>query len=188
MRSLRYGINVTLDGCCDHTAGVPDEELHRFWADEIAQADALLFGRVTYGMMEEAWRRPADGVWPEWMDASDVEFAETIDVAEKYVVSTTLAQVDWNAELIRGDVGAAVQRLKDQPGGTVHVGGLTLPLALADLGLIDEYVFVVNPIVVGRGPTLFAGLQQPLDLELVDRRQLGSGATVQRYRPRRVAG
>ena len=119
MRSLRYGINVTLDGCCDHTAGVPDEELHRFWADEIAQADALLFGRVTYGMMEEAWRRPADGAWPEWMDASDVEFAETIDVAEKYVVSTTLEQVDWNAELIRGDVGAAVQRLKDQPGGTV---------------------------------------------------------------------
>jgi len=115
VRLLRYGINVTLDGCCDHTAGVPDEELHRFWAD----------------------------------------------------------------------VGAAVQRLKDQPGEAIHLGGVTLPRALADLGLIDEYVFVVHPIVAGRSPTLFAGLQEPIDLELVDRQALASGATVQRYRPRR---
>lgn len=187
MRSLRYGINVTIDGCCDHTAGVPDEELHRFWADEISGADALLFGRVTYGMMEEAWRRPADGVWPEWMDASDIQFAETIDAAEKHVVSTTLERVDWNAELIRGDVGAAVRQLKDQSGGSIHMGGVTLPLALADLGLIDEYVFVVHPIIAGRGPTLFAGLRQPLDLECFERREVSSGAVIQRYRPRRPA-
>ncbi len=183
MRPLRYGINVTLDGCCDHTAVAPDAGLHRFWADEIARADALLFGRVTYGMMEEAWRRPADGVWPEWMDASDVEFAETIDAAAKYVVSTTLGRVDWNAELIRGDLAAAVQRLKDQPGEAIHVGGLTLPLALADLGLIDEYVFVVHPVVAGHGPTLFSGLQRPLGLECFERRELSAGAVVQRYRP-----
>src|SRR5579862_7525211 len=102
MRPLRYYINVTLDGCCDHRAGVPDEELHRHAAAQIAQADALLFGRVTYEMMDAAWRLPAPtGMRPDWMEP----FARTIDAAKKYVVSGTLERVDWNAELIRGDVG-----------------------------------------------------------------------------------
>src|SRR6185503_17389723 len=110
MRPLRYSINVTLDGCCDHRAGFTDAELHRYWAESLAQADALLFGRVTYEMMEAAWRPPArTGVRPDWMEP----FAETIDAARKYVVSSTLERVDWNAELVRGDdLGEAVQRLK----------------------------------------------------------------------------
>jgi len=107
MRPLLYSINVTLDGCVDHRAGSTDEELHRFWAEKLAQADALLFGRVTYEMMQAAWRWPANGLRPEWMAEWMEPFARTIDAAKKYVVSSTLERVDWNAELVRGDLAKA---------------------------------------------------------------------------------
>jgi dihydrofolate reductase len=135
-------------------------------------------------MMEEAWRRPESGIWPDWMDDASIAFAETIDGATKHVVSRTLDRVDWNSELVRGDLGDAVRRLKDQPGRGIFVGGVTLPLALADLGLIDEYEFLVHPVIAGRGPTLFAGLRQSLALELVGREEFRSGALALRYRPR----
>src|SRR5215216_3632497 len=162
MRPLRYSINVTLDGCCDHRAGSTDEELHRYWAENLAQADALLFGRVTYEMMEAAWRPPA-GVGPDWVADWMEPFARTWDAAKKYVVSSTLERVDWNAELGRGDLGKAVQQLKRELGKGLFVGGVKLPLALAELGLIDEYEFVVQPRLVGHGPTLFAGLSKHVD-------------------------
>jgi len=181
MRPLRYSINVTLDGCCDHRQMIPDEELHRRAMESIARADALLLGRVTYLMMEEAWRGPAaPGARPEWMEP----FARKIDAAKKYVVSSSLERVDWNAELLRGDLGAAVRRLKEEPGEGLAVGGVTLPLALAELGLIDEYELVVHPRIVGHGPTLFAGLSRRIDLELVDRLDYASGAVAMRYVPR----
>jgi dihydrofolate reductase len=183
MRPLRYSINVTLDGCCDHRVGIPDEELHRFWAASLERADAMLFGRVTYEMMEEAWRRPPTGSWPDWMPEWMVPFAETIDGAQKYVVSSTLHQVDWNAELVHGDLGKAVQQLKQEPGAGLFVGGVTLPLALADLGLIDEYEFVVHPVLAGHGPTLLAGLRERLELTLVGRREFRSGAVALSYQP-----
>jgi dihydrofolate reductase len=184
MRPLRYSINVTLDGCCHHEAGLPpDEESMAYWTTAMQQADALLFGRVTYEMMESAWRRPTTGPWPDWMSESDIAFAEAIDRAQKYVVSGTLSEVDWNAELVRGDLADAVQRLKQGPGAGLWVGGVTLPLALADLGLIDEYEFVVHPILAGHGPTLLAGLRERIQLELVDRHEFKSGAVVMRYRP-----
>ena len=124
MRPLRYAINVTLDGCCHHEAGLPpDEESMRYWT------------------------------------------------------------VDWNAELVRGDLGHAVQQLKHEPGEGLFVGGVTLPLALADLGLIDEYAFVVQPVLAGHGPTLLAGLRERIQLELVDRQEFRSGAVALRYRP-----
>ncbi len=187
MRPLRYSINVTLDGCCHHEAGLPpDEESMRYWTAEMERADALLFGRVTYEMMESAWRQPATGTWPDWMDEWEIPFAETIDRARKYVVSSTLSGVDWNAELVRGDLGQAVQRLKQEPGEGLFVGGVTLPLALADLGLIDEYEFLVQPVLAGHGPTLLAGLSERIQLELVDRHEFGSGAVAMRYRPTRV--
>jgi dihydrofolate reductase len=133
-------------------------------------------------MMESAWRLPAAlGAWPDWMEP----FARTIDAAKKYVVSSTMTRVDWNAELLRGDLGTAVQRLKQQPGKGLLVGGLMLPQALAELGLIDEYEFVVHPRVAGHGPTLFAGLSKLLDLKLVSRLEYGSGAVAMRYEPRR---
>ncbi len=184
-RPLRYSINVTLDGCVDHRAGSADEELHRFWAEKLAGADGLLFGRVTYEMMQAAWRWPANGLRPEWMAEWMEPFARTIDAAKKYVVSSTLNQVDWNAELLRGDLAKAVEQLKRDSGKGLFVGGVTLPLALAELGLIDEYEFVVHPRVAGHGRTLFAGLSTPLDLELVSRLEYASGAVAMRYVPRR---
>ena len=186
MRPLRYSINVTLDGCCDHRAILADEDLHRHAVENLERADALLFGRVTYQMMEAAWRAAArTGPRPDWMADWGMPFARTIDAAKKYVVSSTLGRVDWNAELVRGDLGKAVTELKRQPGKGLFTGGVKLPLALADLGLIDEYEFVVQPIVAGHGPTLFAGLSKPIDLKLVSRVEFGSGAVAMRYVPRR---
>jgi dihydrofolate reductase len=195
MRPLRYSINVTLDGCCDHRAIPPDEELHRHAAEILNEAGALLFGRVTYEMMESAWRPPAPsgpseedvgtgpgaGARPEWMEP----FAQTINAAKKYVVSSTLTRVDWNAELVQGDLAQAVEQLKQESGRGLLVGGVTLPLALTELGLIDEYEFVVHPRLAGHGPTLFAGLSKQVDLKLVSRLEFGSGAVAMRYEPRR---
>lgn len=182
MRPLRYSINLTVDGCCDHRAGIADEELHRHHAENLRQADALLFGRVTYQMMEEAWRPSAEAVArPDWMEP----FAATISAAKKYVVSDTLKQVDWNAELLRGDLGEAVGRLKQEPGGSLLTGGVKLPLALTELGLIDEYEFVVMPRLAGHGPYLFEGLTKYVDLRPVSRSEFASGAVVLRYEPRR---
>jgi len=174
-----------LDGCVDHRAGSTDEELHRFWAEKLAQADALLFGRVTYEMMEAAWRPALTGARPGWMQPWMEPFARTIDAAKKYVVSSTLDRVDWNAELLRGDLGKAVQQLKRESGKGLSTGGVKLPLALAELGLIDEYEFVVQPRLAGHGPTLFAGLSKHIDLKLVSRLEFGSGAVAMRYEPRR---
>ena len=151
-----------------------DEELHRHAVDNLNQADALLFGRVTYEMMEAAFR-PPDLTEP---------FARTIDAAKKYVVSSTLDRVDWNAQLVRGDLASAVQQLKRESGKGLFVGGVKLPLALAELGLIDEYEFVVHPRLAGHGPTLFSGLSKHVDLRLISRLELGSGAVAMRYEPR----
>ena len=181
MRPLRYSINVTLDGCCDHRAIPADAELHRHATESIARADALLFGRVTYEMMEAAWRLATRTVtMPDWTEP----FARTIDAAKKYVVSGTLTRVDWNAELVRGDLRTAVEQLKREPGHGLFVGGAKLALALTELGLIDEYEFVVHPRLTGHGPTLFAGLSKPVDLRLVGRMEFASGAVAMRYQPR----
>ena len=161
---------------------IPDEDLHRHATETLAQADALLFGRVIYEMMEEAWRPPAPtGARPDWMEP----FARTIDAAKKYVVSSTLHRVDWNAELVRGDLEKAVQQLKQQPGKGLLTGGVKLPLALAEMGLIDEFEFMVHPRLAGHGPTIFAGLSKPIDLRLVSRLEFRSGAVAMRYELRR---
>jgi dihydrofolate reductase len=139
---------------------------------------------VTYEMMESAWRKPATGTWPDWMGEWQLPFAEAIDGAKKYVVSSTLSGADWNAELVQGDVREAVRQLKQEPGEGLWVGGVTLPLALADLRLIDEYEFVVQPVLAGHGPTLLAGLRERIELELVGRHEFASGAVAVRYRPR----
>src|SRR5271155_600395 len=118
---------------------------------------------------------------PDWMEP----FARRIDAAKKYVVSSTLDRVDWNAELVRGDLGKAVQQLKRESGKGLFVGGVKLPMALAELGLIDEYEFVVQPRLAGHGPTLFAGLSKRVELRLVSRLEFGSGAVAMRYEPRR---
>ena len=133
-------------------------------------------------MMEAAWRPLARaGAMPDWTKP----FARTIDAARKYIVSSTLDRVDWNAELVRGDLGKAVEQLKQEPSKGLFVGGVKLALALTELGLIDEYEFVVHPRLAGHGPTLFAGLSKHVDLKLVSRLEFGSGAVAMRYEPRR---
>src|SRR3974390_2501412 len=171
MRPLRYSINITLDGCCDHRAMFADEELHRHAAENLAQADALLFGRVTYEIMEAGWRAVArTGARPDWMPDWMEPFARTIHAATKDVGWGNLDRVDWNAEIVSGDqLGRTVQQLKRQSGKGVLVGGVKLPLALTELGLIDEYEFLVQPRLAGHGPTLFAGLSKHVDLRLVGR-------------------
>ena len=178
MRPLIYSINITLDGCYDHRVGIADEELHRHAAETIAQADALIFGRVTYEMML-VWRTPGDWMQP-WMQP----FARTIDAAKKYVVSNTLDSVDWNAELVREDLGKFVQELKQQPGNGLFVGGAKLAQSLTELGLIDVYQIIVHPRIAGHGPTLFAGLSKLVDLKLVSRVEFASGAMALRYERR----
>lgn len=190
MRPLIYSINVTLDGCVHHNAVPTDPVLmdkqlratHRNATATLARCDALLFGRITYGMMEAAWRLDTRMSPP---DDWQLPFARTIDAMKKYVVSETLDRVDWNSEIVRGDLGEAVQKLKQQPGGPILTGGVQLPLALAELGLIDEYEFMVQPMIAGRGPTLFAGLSNYAALKLIDSKELESGAVVLRYEPRR---
>ncbi len=182
MRPLRYSINVTLDGCCDHLAIPADEQLHRHAVENLERADALLFGRVTYEMMEQAFRPVA----PMGANSEPMKpFARTINAAKKFVVSSTLGHVDWNAELVRGNLATAVQQLKREPGKGLFVGGVKLPLALAELGLIDEYELVVHPRLAGHGPSLLAGLTKHIELVPVSRLELGSGAVAMRYEPKR---
>jgi len=146
----------------------------------------MLFGRVTYEMMESAWRQPAEtGVPSEWMEPWMLPFARTIHAAKKYVVSRALPRVDWNAELVRGDLGEAVRQLKAEPGDGIFVAGTKLAQSLAELGLIDQYEIIVHPRIAGHGPTLFSGLLKPVDLTLVSRSELASGAVVLNYHVRR---
>ena len=188
MRPLRYSINVSLDGCCGHEAFRPDEQVHQHFADSIARADALVYGRLTYQLME-VWRVPDDGVWADGIDPSMQSFARTIDAARKYVVSSTLTDPGWNTEVIDpAGLESAVLDLKDQDGAGLAVGGMRLPLALVELGLIDEIELVVHPVVVGHGPWLFDGLSAPLELEAVDRVELSGGAVAVTYHPTRSAG
>ncbi len=155
--------------------------MHRQAVENLNRADALLFGRVTYEMMESAFRSAAWEAPLDWKHS----FGRTIDAARKYVVSSTLNQVEWNAELVRGDLAKTVQQLKQEPGKGVFQRGVKLPLALAELGLIGEYELIVQPTLAGHGPTLFAGLSKPVELKLVDRLQFRSGAVALRYEPRR---
>ncbi|RYD49130.1 MAG: deaminase [Verrucomicrobiaceae bacterium] len=180
MRPLRYSINITLDGCCHHDSVTATEELHERATKLLEDADALIFGRITYQMMEAAFRGGASAdEAPESLDP----FARTIDVMRKYVVSSTLENVDWKSELVRGDLRQSILTLKQQPGKGLLTGGVTLPKTLAEMGLIDEYEFVIHPVIAGHGPHLFANLSKPLNLKLVDRQELHSGAVAMRYHP-----
>jgi dihydrofolate reductase len=182
MRPLRYSINVSLDGCVDHAADgfLADAELHDHAAAGLADVDAIILGRTTYELME-FWREPGPG-----LPAELLPFAAAMNATKKYLVSTTRQpDADWNAEALAGDPVAAVRALKQQPGGPLAVGGVRLPLTLAEAGLIDEFEFVVHPVVVGHGPSLFGGLTRPLDLERVGGTEFASGVRAERFVRRR---
>lgn len=184
MQPVRYSIGITIDGCADHQAGLPDEHTHRHSTEWIASGDHLVFGRKTYQLME-FWRPVAEGKVPEGLAEWTLPFADTISRAKKYVVSDTLAESPgWNTELVRnGDLEALIRRLKAEPGRGILVGGIALPLHLAGHGLIDEYELMIQPRIAGHGPYLFEGLRQVVDLRLTGRKAFPGGHVALTYEP-----
>lgn len=181
MRSLRYSINVSLDGCVDHAADgfLVDAESHRHAAAGLEAVDAIILGRTTYELMEY-WKDPG----PD-LPADLHPFAGTMNAVKKYLVSSTREpDTAWNSESLAGDPVAAVRALKEQPGGPLAVGGVRLPAALAEAGLIDEYEFVVHPTVVGHGPYLLPGLRDGLNLRSAGVTVFASGVRAERFVPR----
>jgi dihydrofolate reductase len=179
MGRLIFSINVTLDGCCDHTQGIADDDLHRYWMDLLNDSDGALWGRVTYQLMESDMPSIArNGTGPKSM----VDFARMLDNKPKYVVSSTLDKVQWNNSfLIKGPLADEVSKLKLEGKNLVLSASRTLASELARLGLIDEYRLLVHPIVAGRGPRLFEGITDRLDLKLADSRRFSSGVVMLRY-------
>ena len=181
MGILAFGINVTLDGCIDHRVGVADDEMHRYWTRVMDAAGAMLFGRTTYELMEDAWPHVARN--PKAKPA-DRDWARKLEAKPKYVVSTTRRDFPWNnTHHLKGDLARAVKALKKATPRGVLVGSHKLSVELQRLGLIDEYRFVIHPVVAGQGPYLFAGLQ-PSRLAFVASKRFKSGSVAMHYRRR----
>jgi dihydrofolate reductase len=180
MGLLTFGLNVTLDGCCDHREGIADDELHDYFTQLMDAAGAMLWGRVTYELMESAWPAVArDENAPRAMQ----EWARKLEVKPKYVVSASRRDFPWNnTSLLQGNLRDAVTQLKEKTPQGVLVGSPTLGSALERLGLIDEYRLVVHPVLSGHGPRLFQGLEPSRHLELVSTNRMKSGQVALHYR------
>ena len=166
-------MNMTLDGYCDHTAMGADEEIHEHYADLLRSAGAILYGRVTFGLMEY-WKSVLEN--PTGDKAMD-DFAHAIDDVQKIVYSRTLTSVDWrNTQLKREIVAEEILELKEQPGNDIFVGSPSLIVQLGNLKLIDEYQLGVHPTVVGSGLQLFKNTTERIDLELIDTKNFACGA------------
>jgi dihydrofolate reductase len=181
MRKLIAAINMTLDGFCDHTAGIADDELHEHYNQLLGNADTILWGRTTYQLMESYW--PAIVKNPTGNKPED-EFAVLIDNISKIVFSRTLKNVDWkNTKLKKEVVKEEVLELKQQAGKNILVGSPSLIVALTQLDLIDEYQLCVQPIILGRGLTLFKNVKNRINLKLLKTKPFGSGAVTLYYEP-----
>lgn len=182
MARLTFSLNVTLDGCVDHREGIADDETHAHFTRLLGECGALLWGRTTYEMMESHWPAVARGE----VDAPPAmrEWALELEAKPKYVVSATRSDFPWNnSHRVVGDLRVAVQGLKDRTRGGVLVGSGELATELDRLGLIDEYKFLVHPVIAGHGPTLYqGGLPGTRHLELVSAQPLGNGAVAMHYR------
>lgn len=182
MGLLTFSINVTLDGCIDHEVGIADDETHAYFTRLMNESGAMLWGRVTYEMMESYWPAVASGA----VQAPPAirEWATQLETKPKYVVSTTRTSFPWNnSHHIKGDLSAAVQKLKTANPAGVLVGSGKLATELDRLGLIDEYKFLLQPRIVGRGPTLYqSGLPNTRNLELISSRSLSNGVVALHYR------
>lgn len=174
-------MNVTLDGCCDHTQVVADEELHRYTEELMDRTDGGLYGREVYQLMERSWPPIArSGEGPAYM----VDFARKLDETPKYVFSRTLDRLSWqNSFLLKGLVSEEVPKLTAAGKRLLVNGGPGLGSTLAELGLVDEYHFLVQPIVAGRGPRLLGGIHERLNLKLIETRPFRSGVMALRYEP-----
>ncbi|HZV13163.1 MAG TPA: dihydrofolate reductase family protein [Candidatus Kapabacteria bacterium] len=181
MRKLIAAINMTLDGFCDHTAVTPDEEIHQHYNELLRNADTLLFGRITYQLMESSW--PAVVKNPTGNKPFD-EFAVLIDNISKIVFSRTLKNVDWeNTTLKKEIITEEVLELKQQTGKNLVVGSPSLIVTFTQLGVIDEYQLCVHPVVIGRGLPLFKNIKDRVDLELLKIKTFGCGAVILYYEP-----
>jgi dihydrofolate reductase len=181
MRKLISSINITLDGFCDHTAVIVDDELHQNANELLRGVDTVLFGRVTYQLMESGW--PPIVKKPTGIKSID-DFAILIDNIAKIVFSNTLKNVEWkNTKLAKVDIKEEVVKLKQQPGKNILVGSPGIIITLMQLGLIDEYQFCVQPIILGSGLPLFKNIKDRIDLILLKTRTLGSGAIILYYKP-----
>ncbi len=182
MRKVIFAINITADGFSDHRDGIADEELHEYFTRVLRNASLILYGRTTYQLMVPYWPDVArNQSGPE----SEIEFARVFDALDKVVFSTTLQHVDGNnTRIVRGNVAEELIALKQQPGKDICVGSLSLASQLSARGLIDEYRFVVHPIVAGKGPRLFETVkpQESLRLDFIDSETFRSGVVALHYR------
>ena len=183
MRKLIAAINLTLDGFCDHTAVDADEEIHQHYNELLKNADTLIYGRVTYQLMENYW--PSVVKNPTGNKPID-EFAVLIDSISKIVFSRTVNSVSWkNTTLKKEIIKEDILELKQQAGKNILVGSPALIVALMNLGLIDEYQFAVHPIIAGSGLLLFKNVMQNVRLNLLQTKTFGGGAVVLYYEPAR---
>ncbi|NEU08009.1 dihydrofolate reductase [Flavihumibacter sp. R14] len=184
MRKLIAAMNMTLDGFCDHTAGIADDELHEHYSELLNKAGSILYGRITYQLMEDAW--PAIVKNPTGNKAID-EFAVIMDNAHKIVFSRTLKEVHWrNTTLKNKIVRNEILELKESRNGgskDLYVGSPNLIVALGNLGLIDEYQLCFHPVVIGSGLPLFKNIRDRIDLKLLKTKTFGSGAVLGYYEP-----
>ena len=181
MKKLIFAINTTLDGCVDHTKGVADDETHEYFTDLLREVDLLVFGRVTYQLMVPFW---PDVAKSQSMSQASNEFARTFDSLNKIVFSRSLVSVeDSKTRIVRANLHDEVLKLKQEEGKNILVGGVSIPTQLIELGLVDEYRFVVGPIVVGEGRRLFDGVSLPerLQLRLTESKTFKSGCVALRY-------
>ena len=182
MRRLIAGMNMTLDGFCDHTAMIADEEIHQHYSDLLRSGDTVIYGRITYQLMEY-WKSVVEN--PTGNKAMD-EFAAAIDDISKIVYSRTLKSVDWkNTELKNEIIKEEILELKQQPGRDIFVGSPSLIVALGKLDLIDEYQLGVQPTVLGSGLPLFKGVRDRINLKLLKTKTFGCGAVIHYYAPTR---
>ena len=179
MRKVVFAINITLDGCCGHESVVANDELHEYFTDLLRDSDIEIFGRNTYHLMYPYWH---DVAINQSESKATNEFARTFDLIPKIVFSTTLQSVEWkNTTLLRSNLQEEVLRLKQQPGKSISVGGLNIASQLAQSGLIDEYHFLIQPIVAGKGPRLFES-GKDFTLELVGSKTFQSGVVALHYK------
>ena len=181
MRKLIFSINVSLDGFADHTVAIADDELHEFYTDQLNTIDTILFGRVTYQLFESYW--PLAPTDPQ-STKSTIEFANKINAMPKIVFSRTLQNADWNnTKLVKGNMVEEVSKLKHGNGKSMSVGGLSMAKTLTNLSLIDDYWFLVQPVIVGQGRHIFDGINDRLDLKLANVKTFHSGVVVLHYLP-----
>ncbi len=181
MRKLIAAINMTLDGFCDHTAVIADEEIHQHYNELLSHAGAIIFGRITYQLMESYW--PTVVINPTGNKPID-EFAVIIQNIPKIVFSHTLTNVEWkNAKLAKRGIKEEVLELRQQPGKDILVGSPSLIVALMKLNLIDEYQLCVHPVIVGSGLPLFKNINNRVILKLLKIKTFGSGSITLYYEP-----